>query len=55
MEYINSVWPGLTGSIVKDAVKGKDLSTLTDAELINAIQDEKEIRLTHTLMGQFYK
>ena len=33
--------PGLTGSIVRDAVKGKDLSTLTDAELIDAIQEVK--------------
>ena len=33
--------PGLTGSIVRDAVKGKDLSTLTDTELIDAIQDVK--------------
>ena len=31
----------MTGSIVRDAVKGKDLSTLTDAELIDAIQDVK--------------
>ena len=37
--------PGLTGSIVKDAVKGKDLSTLTDAELINAIQDVKRDKI----------
>jgi len=35
----------LTGSIVKDAVKGKDLSTLTDAELINAIQDVKRDKI----------